>query len=806
MALADGPLDELLAEATRIVASELRAEFASLLELTADRNDLIVRSVVGWPAEMCDHELLPAELSSQSAYTLRSNESVILDDAATETRFAVSAQAVAQGITSGISTSLGSNGGAFGVLSAHTRALRTFTEHDVAFLEAVAHILSMSVRRQGAEAETEKTYRMLEAVIMGTSDSIFVKDLEGRFLVLNDAAASDLGLSRTAVVGRALLDVLPKAQADVMVESDRVVLERGAVEHFEEEVAFDGGTRVFLTTKGPYRGADGTVLGTFGIAKDITERKRQERELRAARDYADRLIETSNAIVLVLDTDANVVTFNRAAEEITGYRREEVIGRNWDMFLPRARFIEPWEQFDQLIAQGTPEHYQNPIVTKSGEERMILWQNTQMRDHDGQVIGTISFGIDVTETVAANERGEELATRLRQAEKMEALGELAGGVAHDFNNLLLAIRGYGELALTHIRAGSGEPASDIEAMLGATNHAGELTKQLLAVGRRQVLNPEIVDLNGVVRESVSLLEQMIGEGFELVSSTPDAPIAVRADRGELVRVLTNLTLNARDAMPGGGVIRIRTMLAEGGRPARSGLLTVTDEGTGIDAETAHRIFEPFFTTKGDLGTGLGLATVYGIVAQSGGNITFDTTPGRGTTFTVSFPLDSASDLSAPTPKMEDLETNRCDGKETILLVEDDPVGRAVVSEMLTGHGYEVVAADTGTKAVELYETRDSAFDLVLTDLMMHGLSGHETASRIRNVNPTAKILYMSGYTANAATRTDPLPANTAFIQKPFGANELALQVRRLLDVATFPELKMRGRLGGVPCAQGHRLR
>ena len=192
----------------------------------------------------------------------------------------------------------------------------------------------MSMRREIAEAEAEANHRMLEAVIMGTSDSIFVKDLDGRFLALNDAAASELGLSRTAVVGRALPDVLSKAQADVMLESDRQVLERGTV-------AFDDGTRVFLTTKGPCRGADGTVLGTFGIAKDITGRKRQEQELRAARDYADRLIETSNAIVLVLDTDANILTFNRAAEEITGYRREEVIGQNWEMFVPRERFGEP---------------------------------------------------------------------------------------------------------------------------------------------------------------------------------------------------------------------------------------------------------------------------------------------------------------------------------------------------------------------------------------------------------------------------------------------------------------------------------
>jgi CheY-like chemotaxis protein len=363
------------------------------------------------------------------------------------------------------------------------------------------------------------------------------------------------------------------------------------------------------------------------------------------------------------------------------------------------------------------------------------------------------------------------------------LGQLAGGVAHDFNNLLLAIRGYGEFALAHIRADSGEPASDVEAMLDAANRAGELTKQLLAFGRRQVLNPEIVDLNDVVRESVSMLERVIGEDFELVSSIPDAPIAVHADRGEIVRVITNLTLNARDAMPGGGVIRIGTTLAEGGPPARSAVLTVTDEGTGIDSETALRVFEPFFTTKGDFGTGLGLATVYGIVAQSGGEITFDTTLGGGTTFRVSLPLDSAKDISAPTARVVDLETNGCAGKETILLVEDDPACRAVVSAMLTEQGYEVVATDTGTKAVELFEARDSAFDLVLTDLVLRGLDGHETASRIRDVNPAAKILYMSGYAADSTMRTDPLPANTAFIQKPYGGNELALQVRRLLDGA-----------------------
>jgi CheY-like chemotaxis protein len=275
---------------------------------------------------------------------------------------------------------------------------------------------------------------------------------------------------------------------------------------------------------------------------------------------------------------------------------------------------------------------------------------------------------------------------------------------------------------------------------------------------------------------------VIGENIEVVTALAGEPLPVRADRGQLAQVITNLAVNARDAMPNGGVITIRAASANGDA-GRTAVLTVSDEGTGMDPATAARIFEPFFTTKGDHGSGLGLATVYGIVAQTGGEVTFETTPGSGTTFDVSLPLD-ASGISLETgPATEDEEDVEGAGTERILLVEDDPMVRSIVTTMLAAHGYDVVAAATGTEAIETFEARTTPIDLVLTDLVMRGLDGQETIERIRELEPATNVLYMSGYTDDSVIRSGPLDANTGFIQKPFSGDELASQVRRLLDAA-----------------------
>ncbi|MDX6487286.1 MAG: hypothetical protein QOF43_2439, partial [Gaiellaceae bacterium] len=772
LALTDAPAQELLDEACRVAAAELCADLAAVLELLPGRGSFRLKAAVGWPQAERGVWEVPAGPHSHSGYTLLSSRPVIMHDAGREKRFAVSPQMASQGVTSGLSTSIGSNGGTYGVLSAHTYLRRRFSEHDVTFLEGVANILSSALRRRAAEAEAEKTHRVLEAVIEGTTDDIFVKDLEGRVIAMNASAARRLGFPPEELVGHTLHELVPGPTADLMAETDRLILERGTVETFEERVPFGEETNVFLTTKGPYRARDGTLLGTFGIAHDITARTRQqhdlarseerfrlaqegarmgiwdvdlvsgvttwsdglrtlygvdrdypagfenflplvhpddraaatqevmhaythgvefefecrivrpsgelcwilartssfrgedgglvrvlgvalditklkqaEEQLRAAKEYADRLIETSNALVLVLDLDANIVTFNKAAEEITGYTREEVLGRNWDVLLPRDRYPEPWAELARLCEGGAPKRYENPILTKSGEERLIFWQNSELRDLGDAVVGTVSFGIDMTEAALAKEQSEralhELETRLRQAEKLEAIGQLAGGVAHDFNNLLVAIRGSGELALDRLeRGGDHGIAGDLEDILVAADRGAGLTRQLLAFGRRQVLNPEVLDLNDVVRQTVRLLERVIGDNVQLETVLAKSPVVVQADRGQLEQVITNLAINGRDSMAEGGLLTIRVDRADPGGERRTphGLLSVSDRGSGIDAATAGHIFEPFFTTKGEQGTGLGLATVHGIVAQSGGQVELDTEVGCGSTFTVYLPL------------------------------------------------------------------------------------------------------------------------------------------------------------------------
>jgi CheY-like chemotaxis protein len=322
-------------------------------------------------------------------------------------------------------------------------------------------------------------------------------------------------------------------------------------------------------------------------------------------------------------------------------------------------------------------------------------------------------------------------------------------------------------------------AAHVEGVLAAADRAAGLTKQLLAFGRRQVLKPEVLDLNDVVATTADLLRHLIGDNVTLVTTFAEHPVVVRADRGQLEQVITNLAVNARDAMSGGGVVTVHVGTAdlEGADARRHALLSVHDEGTGIDAATAALIFEPFFTTKGEEGTGLGLATVYGIVAQSGGHLVLDTEPGSGSTFSVYLPLSAENLPAAETaPTLE-----RADGTERILLVDDDPSVLTIVSSMLAKRGYEIIGAADGVAAIALFETRKSPIELVISDLTMHGLDGRETTDRIRAIVPTTKVLFMSGYTDDATIRSGALTVGTGFIQKPFSSDQLATCVRDLLD-------------------------
>jgi signal transduction histidine kinase len=378
----------------------------------------------------------------------------------------------------------------------------------------------------------------------------------------------------------------------------------------------------------------------------------------------------------------------------------------------------------------------------------------------------------------------ESETELRQAQRMEAVGQLAGGIAHDFNNLLGVIRGYSSIVLA--TATDEKVRRAIELIDQAAARAAELTSQLLAFSRRQVLQPEVSDLNEVVKETLTLLERLLGADI-LVDSQLDARLSpVLVDRGQMTQVILNLAVNAREAMPGGGTLTIHTENTEldeayaaahdGVEPGRYALVQITDSGPGMSEETCRHVFEPFFTTK-EQGTGLGLSTVYGIVKQSGGHIWLYSELGIGTTFKVYFPATDAPVRPAEAPH----EIGSLEGTETILLVEDADMLRPLVVEVLESYGYRVVVASDGVEAVELAcAPQAPKIDLLLTDVVMPRMNGREVAEKLLEGQPSLRVLYTSGYPSDTVIRHGIAEARAAFIQKPYLARELATKIREVL--------------------------
>jgi signal transduction histidine kinase/CheY-like chemotaxis protein len=400
-------------------------------------------------------------------------------------------------------------------------------------------------------------------------------------------------------------------------------------------------------------------------------------------------------------------------------------------------------------------------------------------DH-GEFAGAVRIYVDLT----ARRRLEE---QLHQAQKMEAVGQLAGGVAHDFNNLLTVINGYSELLLAELPRNSA--ARELLAEIAAAGErAGALTRQLLAFSRRQVLEPKVLSLNAVVGDAERMLRRLIGEDIRLATRLDPALAAVRADPGQVQQALINLCVNARDAMPTGGRLTIETQNVRldeayaasrpGVRPGPYALLTVSDTGTGMDEATKARIFEPFFTTKGPgQGTGLGLAVVFGVVKQSGGHIEVFSEPGRGTTFQIYLPQVPGETPAARRPTAAPVPR----GTETLLLVEDEEAVRALARHVLKSCGYTVLDAADGREAVRLAEGHAGPLHLLVSDVVMPHLGGRQLAERVAALRPDVKVLFLSGYTDDAVVRHGVLEAEFAFLQKPFTPAALAAKVREVLD-------------------------
>jgi two-component system cell cycle sensor histidine kinase/response regulator CckA len=514
------------------------------------------------------------------------------------------------------------------------------------------------------------------------------------------------------------------------------------------------------------------------------ERKRAEHALRQSEQRFQDLFENAKDILFTLDLEGNVTSLNKSAEEVMGWSREEALSINLKT-LVAPEHANLCNQIMQRILNEEPlQHFEICLLRKDGR-KALLETSARLIYSDGQKQGIQGIARDVTER-------RQLEGMVRQSQKLEAIGRLSGGLAHDFNNLLCVISGHAELLSERLEQ-SLPAARNVTQIKKAVDSASTLVRQLLAFSRKQVFHPQIMDLNKIVVETEKLLGRLIGEDIEFFTSLEPELGRVQVDPIQIEQVLVNLVLNARDAMPQGGKLTIETcnMDVEEGSRCSGGIapagkyvvLAVTDSGCGMDEETQSRIFEPFYTTKElGKGTGLGLATVYGIVKQSGGFIWVYSEVGQGTTLKVYLPR--VNDPAATLPSEEaTLDARR--GTETVLLVENAEPLRALAKEFLKSSGYAVMEADNGKEALQIARAFSGPIDLLLTDVIMPGMGGKQLAEQLTGLRPATKVLYMSGYPDDGIVKSGILGSGMAFLEKPFTREMLLRKVRQALGEQTL---------------------
>ncbi|HXZ35851.1 MAG TPA: PAS domain S-box protein [Thermodesulfobacteriota bacterium] len=491
-----------------------------------------------------------------------------------------------------------------------------------------------------------------------------------------------------------------------------------------------------------------------------------------------------------LDTKGRFTRVNRTELQMLGYSAGEMLGKPvWDFFEEEdtTRKVILAKLSGDVSFHDT---FERTYRRKDGSTILVLVEDRVLRDKGNQIIGIRSMVEDITERRRAEEALRKSEEQLRQWQRVEAIGRLAGGVAHDFNNLLMTIKGCSELLLGAFDRRDPR-REEVEEILKAADRATSLTRQLLAFGRRQILQPQVLDLNAVVMNMDKMLRRVIGEDVQLIASLRRDLWSVKVDPGMIEQVIMNLAVNSRDAMPNGGKLTIETTNVTHDeeyashhvsvKPGYYAMLAITDTGCGMDKETQSHLFEPFFTTKEKgKGSGLGLSTVYGIIKQSGGNIWTYSEPGLGTTFKIYLPRVEETS-HAYKPEISRKEIKAPGGTETVLLVEDEEAVRSMVSKVLQNKGYRVLEASHGNEALEVCDKFEGPIHLMVTDVIMPQMSGRELAERLALVRPEMGVLYMSGYPDNTIVQHGVLEPGTAFLQKPFTISALELKVREILD-------------------------
>lgn len=660
-------------------------------------------------------------------------------------------------------------------------------------------VLPAPAGRGGPPAEAESALRASEeryrTIVTTSAEGIWTLDTEARTTFVNDRMASMLGYRPEEMLGRKLYDFMDR-EARARAAQTFMRRERRTGEGGDFRFRHRDGSAVWTRpATSPLLGPRGEFVGALAMVSDVTERRRAEEKL--ARLAA--IVESSEDAILTMSLTGTILTWNAGAQRLYGYRASEVIGCHVSIVVPPARSPELSHVLRQVRSGHAIRNLETVRRRKDGSEVIVGLSISPLRDTDGRLTGASAIARDISELRKGEEERRHLEDQLRQSQKMEAVGRLAGGVAHDFNNFLTAILGFSEVLEREL--GPQHPARGrVRQIHKAGERAAALTRQLLALSRRQNLRPEVLDLAELVQSLLGLIGRLIGDDIRLAFLAPPDLGPIEADRSQLEQVVLNLAVNARDAMPSGGVLtfELREVVLDalqasarvGLRPGPHVALKVSDTGMGMDAGVRERIFEPFFTTKPPgQGTGLGLSTVHGIVHQSGGSIAVASAPGHGATFEIHLPRAAAAAAKTAPAAGPPRATVR--GTETILVVEDEGSVRDLVKETLEASGYTVLAVADRGEAERVAGGHRGPIHLLMTDVVIAGGSGGTLAEQLRARRPAMRVLFTSGDEQepaalcggpgpSAASSGAPRPVAAAWLAKPFRPLELSEKIRDLL--------------------------
>jgi PAS domain S-box-containing protein len=644
-------------------------------------------------------------------------------------------------------------------------------------IHLAAHLAGIGIERKNMEAALLDSRNELQQVTNSISDSVWSADVSAEGEVT--LRYSSHVVQRLAGRPPEFFMESPEGWLSVVHPEDRVWVRQRlgtstktltAAPEAEYRIVMPDGTIRWIRDSIRSTPLENGGMRMHGVLSDITARKQAEEAFRQSQELLQNVLDGSMAVIYVKDLEGHYLLANRRISELCRLSREAIIGKtDYDLF-PREQATELRRADWQALASGGPVEVEETITGADHQQHAFIAVKTVLRDKSGKPYAVCGISTDITER-------KRLEEQLREAQKMEAIGKLAGGIAHDFNNLMTIVTGYSELLQSALEGDPNlaEKAAEIHK---AGEQAASLTRQLLAFSRRQVIQKKLLNLNEVLSSMSSMMRRLLQDDIELQIVQDPALALVRGDSAQFQQIIMNLIINARDAMPNGGRIMLSTANAicdkGDGLHEPCVRIMVRDTGYGIPPEIREHIFEPFFTTKEQgRGTGLGLATVHGVVQQAGGHVAVESEPGQGTTFYLYLPTAegevSPEPLVMPAPER---------GSESILVVEDQEGLRTLIIEILRKHGYDVLAASNGRDALRVLEKADGRIDMMITDLVMPQMGGRALAAALPDFHPETRVVYMSGYVENLEELLAP---GHEFIEKPFTPDLLLRRVRELLD-------------------------